>query len=401
MEMPKLFSKPVKVWKLKRAIYGLKNSPRAYFLHVKSKFEELGFQQFEADPCLFISPTVICLVYVDDALFIYRLEDNAKKLTCTCKMKKLGMLFEEESDIAGYLGILIERNISDNTITLCQSGLVQRIVDALHLDDNTPSVDDPTTDYLAIDDDGKKAHGLYNYASVNGMLQYLQGHTRPDISFAVSQTSRYVHSPKRSHEIALEQIGRYLKGTIDKGIILKPDPVKNELKMDIYVDAAFASGWGTKLGTNPDSVKSRTGYVILIAGCPVVWCSKLQDCIACSTMESEYTALSLALCAAIPLLELMRSICKALLHQNPQKLTIRATIHEDNQGALKRAKLEPNRHTTRSKFYALKLHWFRSWLEPNKINLVFCPTEEQIADILTKSPATSVFQNCCKMLMGW
>lgn len=44
MEMPKLFSKPRKVWKLKRAIYGLKNSPRAYFLHVKSKFEELGFQ---------------------------------------------------------------------------------------------------------------------------------------------------------------------------------------------------------------------------------------------------------------------------------------------------------------------------------------------------------------------
>ena len=81
MEMPKLFSKPRKVWKLKRAIYGLKNSPRAYFLHVKSKFEELGFQQSEADPCLFISPTVICLVYVDDALFIYRSEADAKNLT--------------------------------------------------------------------------------------------------------------------------------------------------------------------------------------------------------------------------------------------------------------------------------------------------------------------------------
>ena len=202
-------------------------------------------------------------------------------------------------------------------------------------------------------------------------------------------------------EIALERIGRYLKGTIDKGIILKPDPVKNELKMDIYVDAAFASGWGTKLGTNPDSVKSRTGYVILIAGCPVVWCSKLQECIACSTMESEYTALSMALRAAIPLLELMRSICKALLYENPQKLTFRATIHKDNQGALKLAKLEPNRHTPRSKFYALKLHWFQSWLEANKIDLVFCPTEEQIADILTKSPATSVFRNCRQMLMGW
>ena len=205
------------------------------------------------------------------------------------------------------------------------------------MNDKTPPVDNLTS-YLAIDNDGKKACGLYNYASVNGMLQYLKGHTRPDILFAVSQTSRCDHSPERSHKIALEQIGRYLKGRIDKGIILKLDPAKNELKMDIYVDAAFASGWGTKLGTNPDSVKSRTGYVILIAGCPVVWCSKLQECIACSTMESEYTALSMALCAAIPLLELMRSICKALLYQNPQKLTFRATIHKDNQGALKLTK---------------------------------------------------------------
>jgi len=164
------------------------------------------------------------LVYVDNALFIYRSEKDAKELTR--KMKKLGMLFEEESDIAGYLGILIERDTTDNTITLRQSGLAQRIVDALHLDDKTTSVDNPTTDYLAVDDDGEKAHGLYNYASVNGMLQYLQGHTRPDILFAVSQTSRYVHSPKRSHKLTLEKIGRYLKGKIHKGIILKPNPVE-------------------------------------------------------------------------------------------------------------------------------------------------------------------------------
>ena len=109
------------------------------------------------------------------------------------------MLFEEESDIAGYLGILIKRNNSDNTITLCQSGLAQRIVDALHLDDNTLPVNNPTNGYLAIYDNTKKTHGLYDYALVNGMLQYLQGHTRPDISFAVSQTSRYIHSPKPSH----------------------------------------------------------------------------------------------------------------------------------------------------------------------------------------------------------
>jgi hypothetical protein len=70
--MPKLFQVEGKVWLLKRAIYGLKDAPRAYFMHMKNKLEELNFRQLDADPCLFISPTIICLIYVNDALFVYK-----------------------------------------------------------------------------------------------------------------------------------------------------------------------------------------------------------------------------------------------------------------------------------------------------------------------------------------
>ena len=90
-------------------------------------------------------------------------------------------------------------------------------------------------------------------------------------------------------------VGRYLKGTIKGGLILKSNRKTDKFKIDIYVDAAFASGWGTEQGTNPDSVKSRTGFIVEVMGCPVIWCSKLQSCIATSTMESEYTALSMSL----------------------------------------------------------------------------------------------------------
>jgi hypothetical protein len=192
------------------------------------------------------------------------------------------------------------------------------------------------------------------------LLQYLQGHSQPDISFAVSQISQYTFGPKRSHELALEQIGRYLKGTIEKGLILKPNLTESEFKIDVYVDAAFASGWGTELGTNPDSVKSQTGFIIEVMGCSVIWCSKLQPCIATSTIESKYTALSMALRAAIPLLDVTKSINDGLRLIVTRLLTFKATVHEDNMGALRLAQLEPGQHTPRSKFYALKLHWFRS-----------------------------------------
>ena len=72
VEMPRLFSTPEKIWKLKKSIYGLKQSSCNYFLHMKGKLEKLGFAQSTSDPRLFISLTVICLIYVDNVLLVYQ-----------------------------------------------------------------------------------------------------------------------------------------------------------------------------------------------------------------------------------------------------------------------------------------------------------------------------------------
>ena len=121
-------------------------------------------------------------------------------------MKDTGMLFEEESDVAGYLSVLIDRDTDNDTITLRQSGLAQKIVEALYLDDDTSPVETPANPYISLDEDGEPTQGLYNYASAVGMLGYLQGHLRADISFTVSQVSCYTFCPKCSRELALERI---------------------------------------------------------------------------------------------------------------------------------------------------------------------------------------------------
>ena len=124
-------------------------------------------------------------------------------------------------------------------------------------------------------------------------------------------------------------------------------------------------------------------------------------------MEAEYTALSMALRATIPLLHIANCITKGLQFFAPSQLIFRATIHEDNIGALKLAQLEPGRHTPRSKFYGIKLHWFRSWLKPNafhnidQINIVHCSSEMQKADFLTKALVQIKFKSRRQLSMVW
>ena len=108
----------------------------------------------------------------------------------------------------------------------------------------------------------------------------------------------------------------------------------------------------------PDSVKSRIGSIIIIANCPFIWVSKLQTTVSTSTMESEYTAMSMAMRSAIPLLAVIESVSGGLKYYTHKLIMFKATVHEDNQGTLILANLENGRHTPRSKFYAIKQHWF-------------------------------------------
>ena len=123
------------------------------------------------------------------------------------------------------------------------------------------------------------------------MLLYLSGHTRPDLSFAVHQCTRYTFALTNKHEKSLLCIGWYLKGTLDKGILFD---MKHALDLAGNPDADFAGLWNHELADVPHCVRSQTGFVITLATCPVIWASKMQTEIALLTMEAEYIALSIA-----------------------------------------------------------------------------------------------------------
>jgi hypothetical protein len=296
------------------------------------------------------------------------------------------------------LGVHIERDERKGIVTLAQTGLIRRIVAALGLENEPKSKTPAAAEPLVKDVDGDPPNGTYSYASVIGMLQYLQAHSRPDITFAVSQCARYVHGTRRSHEVALERLNRYLKRTIDKGLILKPT---EELKLECFVDAVFAGLWPYEDRQDPSCVKSRTGFVICLAGCPVIWSSKLQSDIATSTMEAEYNALSLAMRELLPFKHLLETLIQGVGVASKKEISFNTMVWEDNAGALVLANLEPGRMTPRSKHYAVKYHWFRSHLKPNSIKIYKIDTTQQKADILTKGLRTEKFWQIRQLLCGW
>ena len=229
------------------------------------------------------------------------------------------------------------------------------------------------------------------------MLLYLLGHSRPKLAFSVSQCARYTFHPKMSHEIALKRIGRYLQGTRTKGMIMKPT---NDLNLDCYVDSDFAGLWSFEDDQDPTCVKSRTGFIMLLGGCPLMWSSKLQTEIALSTMEAEYIALSTALRDLIPLKRLVKVVTTAV-GLNDSDTTIKTTVWEDNQGCVILANLEPPRMTPRSKHYAIKYHWFRTELKPNDITIAPIDSADQNADFLTKGLRHVLFAANRFRVMGW
>ena len=249
-----------------------------------------------------------------------------------------------------------------------------------------PSEDDPPHDES------------WSYASMIGCLNYLANNSRPDIQFAVHQCARYTHSPKKSHTQAVKRIIRYLLGTRDKGLILSPT---KEITLDMYADADFAGMWNSNAPEqDPVRVKSRSGHVILLGNCPLLWSSKLQTEIACSTMEAEFIALSSAMRDLIPARHILQAVGTALSLPVPAGAQLKSTVFEDNMGCLTLATIP--KMTPRSKHIAVKYFWFRSQVGPEHgITIVKCDTKDMLADIFTKGLAADQFLVLRAMLMGW
>lgn len=385
------------VLRLNKNLYGLKQASHNFFNMLKAGLEARGYEKQSAtDSCVFLGKESVVLLYVDDCIIFQRKgSDAADTLIRLLQEEKQKFTFTNDGDLERYLGVDGDRR-ENGYIALTQKHLIQRTLSLLNIDDKVNSRSTPAIKpVLFKDDDGPPRKTSWNYRQLIGMLTYLQATTRPDIAMAVHQAARFSINPRLSHQRAVIRIGKYLKGSEDKGLIFKPDPSKG---LECFVDADFAGGWNKSDSSDASSVMSRTGYVLMYCGCPITWCSKLQTEIALSTTEAEYIALSQAMREVIPVMELLKELNEIFETFIPTP-KIHCKTWEDNNGCLSLA--TNHKFTPRTKHIAIKYHHFRHHVKNGSISIHPINTTEQTADIFTKPLDEKLFIYLRKKLSGW
>ena len=381
MEQPEGYVKPGNenlVCHLKKSLYGLKQSPRCWNKAFSVFLLSNGFVQSDADPCVFVKKeevsVIIIAVYVDDLILItdcmQRMSEIKKFLSEKFKMKDLGKLHY-------CLGITVDQK--DGFVKIHQEHYIQKILFKYGLAE-AKSISTPADINVKLqkeDGTSKNVNGSM-YQSMIGSLLYAAIATRPDISQIVGVLSKFNSCSNESHLSAVKRVFRYLKGTMSMGIRYCKSSKWNLVG---FSDADWAG--------NLDDRRSTSGNLFLLSNAPVSWQSKKQSNVTLSTTEAEYVALSSATQELVWLRRLLSDIGEVF--QDP------TVLYEDNQGAISVAN-NPIIHA-RTKHIDIRYHFVREKVEDGTIQLKYCPTDEMIADILTKPLPTQRFVKL-RELMG-
>lgn len=346
---------------LKKGLYGLRQSGCIWNKKIDGVLKQIGFLQSANDPCLYVRSNnegnTYLVIYVDDIVIACHSEEEYDNI-----MRDMNKHFTVTSlgNIRHFLGIQVQQD--GKSFTLNQKSYIQKLLLRFGMDQAKPSKYPLDPGHLKQKEEKEMLQNNHQYASLIGSLLYVAVNTRPDIAVSVSILCRSVSAPSQADWTEAKRILRYLKSTLDHKLTLKAE----EHRLEVYVDADWASDAASR--------KSNSGYVFLFGGGPIFWGSRKQTCIALSSTEAEFVAL--AECCQ-ELTWIVR-----LLQDFSVDVPAPVLIHEDNQSCIKQ--LESTKINNRSKHVDTKYHFVRKLHEEGLIDVRYCPTDQMVADMLTK-----------------
>jgi len=214
-----------------------------------------------------------------------------------------------------------------------------------------------------------------------GSLLYASISTRPDISYITGKLAQYMRNPGKVHYEATKHAIKYLKGTTTLGLkYSRFDPNGNAKPITItaYCDSDYATDTDTRISTS--------GLLVFVAGSLVSWQSRKQNRVTLSTCESEYYALADATTEVMHLRSFLDELGYTQEESTPIYCDNAATVMVSNG----------NKISTKLKHVAVRYHFLRNEVTSGTINPTWISTQEQLADMMTKSldyPLLSRFRN--------
>ena len=362
-----------KICKLDKSIYGLRQASRRWNIRFDQTVKEFGFIQSEDESCVYKkvsgSNVAILVLYVDDILLIGNdipsLQAVKTWLGKNFSMKDLG-------DATYILGIRIYRDRSKRLIGLSQSTYIDKVLHRFGMQDAKRGFV-PMSHGISISGDNspktsdeEERMSRIPYASAIGSIMYAMICTRPDVSYALSMTSRYQSNPGEAHWTAVKNILKYLKRTKDSFLIYGGE---EKLVVKGYTDSSFQ--------TDRDNSASQSGFVFCLNGGAVSWKSSKQAIVADSTMEAEYIAACEAAKEAVWIRNFITGLGMVPSVADP------IDLYCDNNGAIAQAK-EPRSHS-KAKHILRKYHLIREINGRGDINICKVHTDDNVADPLTKA----------------
>lgn len=371
------------VYRLNKALYGLRQASREWYAFLDRFLTRLGCTKSDADQNLYLLKSqkgfVILLVYVDDIVLL-----SSSK---ACKEKVIEA-FEREFEmrvadrIDKFLGITIEDN--GDTVKMHNAPMVDRILKYFNMTDcraaTTPL---PAGLDLSMGEKNEVTETT-PYRTLVGALMHLANTVRPDIAFSVNYLARFMHKPTKKFWTAGKHILRYLQGTKSLGIVYSK---KHEHKIKGFSDADWAQ--------EKPSRKSVSGYVFLSAEGAVSWRSKQQSVVAQSSKEAEFIALAFCIREALWLQKFEEFFDRILIKGEAHDI-FNITLGEDNMGCIRDAQTPVI--SDLSKHVDIKYQFLVDHVRRGNVKLQFVPTNEMLADILTKNLKKVKFGGMIRMI---
>jgi len=360
-----------RVLRLIKTLYGLKQSGRRWYQKLTSVFIKLGFKQCAVDQAVYYRVVVvkgkltIVVVHVDDcsivATTLRLIEELKAGLREHFKVTDLG-------ELHWMLSIEIKRDRPSQVVHLSQRLYIDAILHRYNLADLKP-LSTPMDHQVRLSSEQVPASAAecammcdVPYREAVGALNWAALATRPDITFAVATVARFAANPGPAHWEAVKRIFHYLSGTRDLWLTYG----KASSPLEGYADAD---------GSMAKDRCAISGYAFLIDGGTVSWSSKRQEIVSLSTTKSEYVAAMHGGKEALWL--------RSLVSEVFGDLTSPTTLFCDNQAAI--ALTHDNQYHPRTKHIDVRYHWICWVVEKGSIRLIYCPTDDMVADVLTKA----------------